>query len=174
MSLAAAPLAAASEPAAAEARAQLGKHYWFRNPLEEICPQPSLRRLCTTAPASGFVVEKVAPGRSTWVRIRFDADGKTGYTRYEPGTARLSWTSEDPAAMQRRHAAVRAKYCTGGTPQLGDDQETALHAWCAPNRILTWERAGLKRERWFYKHRGYLSFANGRLVAIEKLRSSSP
>jgi len=114
----------------------------------------------------GYPVEKPTIYRSKFYFVRFD-DGTSGYI---PVSERPSFLTEEPevtlAALAASQAASRQSCEERGYPKLNmTKEEVVATCWGTPRRVFR-SRVALTREYTIYDRGRFLTFENGRLVAI--------
>ena len=110
----------------------------------------------------GYPVEKPTIYRSKFYFVRFD-EGTSGYI---PVSERPSFLTEEPEVILAALAASRQSCEERGQPKLNmTKEEVVATCWGTPRRVFR-SRVALTREYTIYDRGRFLTFENGRLVAI--------
>lgn len=161
----------------------VNQRFWLIFPGQKtvvVCPSP-IDRLdrCTAARQGSFVVESISLGRghptpekpkvylSKFYFVHFN-DGATGYI---PFAQRRYFLTEDPKItadeLARSREETRATCKQLGEPRLNMTKEQAVATcWGNPRRVARSRAASPRREFLIYDSGRFLTFENGRLIAI--------
>jgi hypothetical protein len=159
----------------------VNQRFWLLFPGQKTvvtCPSP-IDRLdrCTAAHQGSFVVESISLGRAYPTRekpkvylskfyfVQFD-DGAKGYI---PVAQRHYFLSEDPeitaGQVAKDREEIRATCKQLGEPRLDMTKEQAVATcWGNPRRVM--RAVSSRREFLIYDAGRFLTFENGRLIAI--------
>ena len=160
----------------------VNQQFWLMFPGQKtvvVCPS-SIDKFnqCTAARQGSFVVESISLKRghpigkpkvylSKFYFVRFD-DGATGYI---PAAQRMYFLTEDPKItsdeLAKSREATLEKCKETGEPRLNMTKEEAVATcWGNPRRVAPSRAASPGREFLIYDSGRFLTFENGRLVAI--------